>query len=248
MSRSPNSLRLPAFILLLGASLAACGPSTDEHNAVLSELTAAQLALDQCQSDGVTMAGQIAAYELSDSECQGQLAGLRAHIDASSHEQDRRDAIYDQLVGRLQGMIDNGQLQVRVEDGRIVLVLPNDVLFESGDAQLGDAGTATLTSVAAALSDITDQQFQVEGHTDNVPMSSGRFESNWDLSTARAVSVVNLLVEQGVAPANLSAAGFGEFSPATANATDADRALNRRIVIVLVPDLGDLPEVRADAS
>jgi len=248
-SRSLTTSRFPFLALIaLGSLLAACGVSTEQHNAVLDELQATQESLADCQGSNSSLEQRVAFYETANSECEAQLADLRSHFAATSTESQRRDAIYDQLVGRLQDMIDAGQLEVRVEDGRIVLVLPNDVLFESGSAELGDAGRATLTNVAAALSSLTDQRFQVEGHTDNVPISNDRFASNWELSTARAVSVVNLLIEQGVAPENLSAAGFGEFSPHSPNDTDENRAQNRRIKIVLLPDLGNLPEMRTNGS
>ena len=85
------------------------------------------------------------------------------------------------------------------------------------------------------------------GHTDDVPIHTARFPSNWELSTSRALAVVHLLTDMGVTPENLSAAGFGEFRPRADNESDEGRKLNRRIEIVMLPNLdilsSELPKV-----
>jgi chemotaxis protein MotB len=125
----------------------------------------------------------------------------------------------------------------------MVIDLKQDILFPSGSATLSEIGIETLREVADALAEFKDRSFQVEGHTDNVPIKNDRFPSNWELSTARAVSVVKLFVERGMTPENLSAAGFGEFQPRADNAGADGRALNRRIEVVMVPDLQALPDL-----
>lgn len=233
------------LLLALGSFVTGCGVPTDLHDAVLADLETSRRALDDCQTNRLALTASVSTLRGSHAECQAELTSLEERLATSSSEAQRRDAIYQQLVGRLQGMIDGGQLEVVVEDGLIVLVLPNDVLFESGRTELEELGRITLSGVAVALGGLTDQRFQVQGHTDNVPISNQHFASNWDLSTARAVTVVRLLVEEGVDPHNLSAAGFGEFSPSSPNDTASQRAQNRRIKIVLVPDLGAIPEAHA---
>lgn len=148
-----------------------------------------------------------------------------------------RNAIFESILARFSSLINNGTLEVVIENGRLVIKLPQDILFESGSAELGDEGVAALSEVAHVLATFTDREFQVEGHTDNVPISTSRFPSNWELSTARALAVVRLFVEQGVNPTLVSAAGYGEFRPQASNDTPETRALNRRIGIVMVPDL-----------
>jgi chemotaxis protein MotB len=91
--------------------------------------------------------------------------------------------------------------------------------------------------VASVLAGIPDREFQVEGHTDNVPIATARFPSNWELAAARALSVVHLLQEQGVRPESVSGAAFGEYRPVADNADPAGRRLNRRIEIVMLPNL-----------
>ncbi|MDT8318633.1 MAG: OmpA family protein [bacterium] len=174
---------------------------------------------------------------------QTQIATLK-NIEA---ETTRRNEIYGQFIERLKSMIDGGQLTVTIDQGRIVINLPNNVLFKSGRSFLNAKGKESLAPIAAVLSQFSDRRFQVEGHTDNEPIQSKRFPSNWELSTSRALSVVHLLIEMGVKPENISAAGFGEFRPRADNETKEGRELNRRIEIVMLPNLeilsDELPKV-----
>ncbi len=177
------------------------------------------------------------------SESQDKMATL-SNIEA---ETKRRNEIYAQFVNRLKTMIDGGQLTVSIEQGRIVINLPNNVLFKSGSAHLNPEGKEALANIALVLSQFSDRRFQIEGHTDNNPIKSARFPSNWELSTTRALTVIHLLTSMDVAPENISAAGFGEFRPRSENETEEGRKLNRRIEIVMLPNLdilsSELPKV-----
>jgi chemotaxis protein MotB len=158
-----------------------------------------------------------------------QLRRLRA-------EAEKEAAQFRALAERLKSMIDSGRLQVVMRDGRINLKLPDNVLFPSGSKDLKKDGTAALLEVAAVLKEVKDRDFLIAGHTDNVGLrKGGRFKDNWELSTARAVTVVKLLVDNGVAPENLAAAGFGEFDPIAGNDTPEGQAQNRRLEIILLP-------------
>jgi chemotaxis protein MotB len=119
-------------------------------------------------------------------------------------------------------------------------MLPTDVLFDSGKAKVGARGKETLSQIAAALGPLKDRHYQVSGHTDNDPIRYSGFESNWELSTARALQVVKVLTESGMPPASLSAAGYGEFDPVAVNDTAEHKAKNRRIEIVLQPNIDEL--------
>lgn len=156
---------------------------------------------------------------------------------AIEREVRQRNAIYEEVIGRFRSLIDAGRLSVAIDRGRMVIQLPQDILFESGSATLGADGRSTLGEVAEVLADIDDRSFQVEGHTDDVPISTARFPSNWELSTARALSVVRLLVDRGVTPGTLSGAGYGEYRPVADNDTPEGRRRNRRIEIVMLPNL-----------
>ena len=98
--------------------------------------------------------------------------------------------------------------------------------------------------MGTVLAELSDRTFQVEGHADNVPISTEQFPSNWELSSARALSVVHLLIRQGVPSANLSGAAYGEFQPVADNDSAEGRRLNRRIEIVMLPNL----DVIADSA
>lgn len=148
---------------------------------------------------------------------------------------------YRQMLARFEKMIDAGTLDVRISEGRMVLTMPMDVLFASGSATLSHAGKDTILQVGTALATIPDKRFQVEGHTDDVPIHNEHFASNWELAAGRALVVVHTLLDTGMAPTQLSAASFGEFKPRAANRDDASRAGNRRIEIVVLPDLDLLP-------
>ena len=125
----------------------------------------------------------------------------------------------------------------------MLLELPNDVLFDSGRTDLKDTGRRTLVEIAQVLKTMPDRRFQVAGHTDNVKIQTPRFPSNWELSTARAVEVVKLLIESGMDSKDLSAAGYGEFAPVAGNDAPDGRSRNRRIEIALVPNLEELVQL-----
>ncbi len=207
------------------------------------ELADARKKVAATQDDVTKLEAKKQALQKELSASQAQLATLR-EIEA---ETTRRNEIYAQFVNRLKTMIDGGQLTVSIEQGRIVINLPNNVLFKSGSANLNPESTEAITPIAAAMSQFSDRRFQIEGHTDNNPINTARFPSNWELSTARALAVVHLLTELGVTPENISAAGFGEFHPRSSNETAEGRELNRRIEIIMLPNLdilsNELPNI-----
>ncbi|MEM1033344.1 MAG: OmpA family protein [Myxococcota bacterium] len=158
----------------------------------------------------------------------------------------KRADLFKSLVLKFKKMIDAGDLAIVLRDGRMVLQLRNEVLFDPGRVDIKPAGKDALKEVATILTTLEQRKLQVAGHTDNVPISTGRFPSNWELSTARAVNVVKFLVEQGVAPGELSAAGYGEYDPVASNDDRAGKAKNRRIEIVLQPNIAELVQVPTD--
>ncbi len=207
------------------------------------EINRKQQQVAEIQDDLMNLEARKQALQESLSDSQAQMATLR-EIEA---ETKRRNEIYAQFVNRLKTMIDGGQLTVSIEQGRIVINLPNNVLFKSGSANLNPEGKEALGQIAAVLSQFSDRRFQIEGHTDNRPIKSARFPSNWELSTSRALTVVHLLTAMDVIPENISAAGFGEFQPRADNETEEGRQLNRRIEIIMLPNLdilsNELPKV-----
>ena len=171
-----------------------------------------------------------------------RLRGRLDQLSAIEAEIRERNRIYEEVLGRFRSLIDAGRLSVSIVRGRMVINLPQDILFGSGSATLGGEGRETLSQIATVLSEFDDRSFQVEGHTDNVPISTTQFPSNWELSAARALSVVKLLVDRGVAPELVSGAGYGEYQPVGTNQTAEGRRLNRRIEIVMLPNLNVIAE------
>jgi chemotaxis protein MotB len=147
------------------------------------------------------------------------------------------------LAEKLRSMVDAGKIKVTVRNGRMLLALPNDILFDSGKVEVKKEGKDAIAEVAKVLAGMTDRNFLVAGHTDNVPIKTARFRSNWDLSSARAVEVTRLLIEGGMNPKQLGAAGYADFDPAADNATPDGQKQNRRIEIVVEPNLSELPNL-----
>lgn len=147
------------------------------------------------------------------------------------------------LLGKFKSLIAGGKLNVRIRDGKLMLELPSAVLFESGKYEVSENGLTTLGEVAKVLSQIKDREFQVAGHTDDVPVTTKSLVDNWNLSALRAVAVVRALQEMGVSPKNLSASGYSEYSPMVKNDSKDHQAQNRRIEIILMPNLNELPDL-----
>ena len=169
-------------------------------------------------------------------DAKGRLEELRKAQAAA----EARAKLFKDFIQKLKAMIDAGQLRVATRAGRLVIQLPNDVLFDSGQTAVKPAGKQALAALAKVLLTVPGRSFQVAGDTDNLPIQTPRFPSNWELSTARAIEVVHFLVSQAVDPHVLSAAGYGEFDPVASNDTPDGRAKNRRIEITLQPNLDDL--------
>jgi chemotaxis protein MotB len=123
----------------------------------------------------------------------------------------------------------------------MTLKLPSGILFASGSADLSKAGEAALAEVVGVLLQFKDRRFVVAGHTDNQPIKTRTFKNNWYLATARANSVVQFMIQQKFPATNLAAAGYGEFDPIAPNDQEPNRELNRRIELILVPNLEELP-------
>jgi chemotaxis protein MotB len=147
-------------------------------------------------------------------------------------------ASYDGLVADLQSEVSAGRLEIeRLREG-LRLNVSDEVLFASGSAELDEKGRGVLEKVATQLRKLRDT-IQVRGHTDNLPIGGAlaqRFPTNWELAAARAARVVRLLEEKGVASKRLSAVSLGSNEPVARNDSAENRARNRRIEILLIPD------------
>lgn len=183
-----------------------------------------------------------------------ELANTQKTLQATSEEVERlrkqREQVqkmaqaFRDLALKLKSMVDSGKLSVSVRKGRMTLNLPSDILYPSGSDSLKKEGKEAIASLAGVLKDVGERDFLVAGHTDNVPVSrGGPFKSNWDLSAARAVTVVKLLIDNGVSANHLAAAGYADTDPVASNEDKDQRARNRRVEIVLMPNIEELPVV-----
>jgi chemotaxis protein MotB len=170
---------------------------------------------------------------------EAELAELRRQKEAT----EKRLAAYKALQDKFRALVDTGKLQVVFRNGQMTLKLPSGILFPSGSADLSKGGQQALTEVTGVLMQFKDRRFLVAGHTDNQPIKTAAFHNNWYLSTARANSVVQHMIKEGFPARNLAAAGYAEFDPVAPNTTEPGREQNRRIEIILVPNLEELPSL-----
>jgi chemotaxis protein MotB len=169
------------------------------------------------------------------------MARALAELERRRSEAEARVGEFRTLLSKFRSLIDAGKLKVRIVEGRMVVVLATDILFASGSASLSRDGKAALAEVAHVLASIPKRAFQVEGHTDNVPIATAQYPSNWELAAARAITVLKAMVDGGLPPERVSAASLGDTRPVGENESTEGKALNRRIEIIIVPDLSGLP-------
>jgi len=175
---------------------------------------------------------------------QSELDELRAE----RAETEKRLEAFRALTASFQKMIDSGKLQVTMRHGRMIVKLPAEFLFASGSAEISKEGQTALAEVAGILKHLPDRRFMVAGHTDNIPVGpTSPFKNNLQLSTARAETVTEQLISAGMNAAHLSAAGYSQYEPVHENSSEAGRRENRRIEIILLPNLAELP-VPADLT
>ena len=199
------------------------------------ELEAAQAELEACQQARTQAVGERDQALAAAEESRKQGEKLRLLLE-------QRVVMDRDLRQKLKALVDSGRLSITYRRGLLVLQLPNDILFASGKANVKSEASETLREVATALAAGSgDRRVLVTGHTDDVPIKSKSktYKSNWELSTARAQSVANLLLDAGLQPGRVGVAGFGEHDPIAAN-DEAGRPQNRRTEIVLIPNLQDV--------
>lgn len=156
-------------------------------------------------------------------------------------ETEKRLAEFRELTSKFSKMVNSGKLSVKVVQGRMTVALSTDILFSSGSAKLSTDGIKAIKEVSALLKGLEGRKYQIEGHTDNIPMKSELYPSNWELASARAMTVVKTMIDAGLPPDQISGASYADTQPVSDNSTAEGKKLNRRISIVIVPDLSGLP-------
>ena len=172
-------------------------------------------------------------------------ARLEQERAAKEAEIERLTRTHEELTKSLEAEIAKGDIKIKQVRDRLTINMVDRVLFDSGQSKVKPSGLKVLKQVSDILKNVTDKQIRIEGHTDNVPIGvrlKGRFQTNWELSTARATSVVRYLIEEGgVDRASLLAVGYADTKPIASNDTEEGRTANRRIEIALYPK--DLSEI-----
>jgi chemotaxis protein MotB len=142
----------------------------------------------------------------------------------------------DQLELQLKEEIEKGEIRLKRYKTKTIINIDNSILFDSGKTTVKEGVKDSLSKIAAALNNFPENNIQIEGHTDDVPIHTAKYPSNWELSAARALSVLRFFVDKTeVDPRKLSAVGYGEYHPLVPNDTPENKRLNRRVDIVILP-------------
>jgi chemotaxis protein MotB len=268
--RGTNLLFATSLSLVIGSS-AGCGVDENVYNAAVKDRDAQKAELAATKSDlekekathkkdvaardarvGV-LSSKLEALGQDLSRVETERTGLGGELEQAKKRMEElkkaqvqaeaRAAQFRKLVSQFKQLTDAGKLQVEIRENRMIVRLGDKILFDPGKTDLKPEGKDALTQVTAVLKTLQNRNFQVAGHTDNIPIKSAKFRSNWDLSTARAVEVVNFMIGAGMEGKRLSAAGYAAEAPVAPNDTPENKAKNRRIEITLVPNLDDLPPI-----
>ena len=236
--------KLQAELDATNATLAATEADLSEERTKNGKLTAEnqsyQTRIEELETELAALSGQLEDLAQKQGITAKELADLREE----KAKREKELQVYKNLFAELKAMVDAGTIEVVFRKGRMTLKLSNAILFDSGKDKLREEGKAAVAQLVPALDKVGEREFLVAGHTDNVPIRTARFKNNWELSTARAVSMVTQMVEDGYPGNRLGAAGFGEFDPIASNDTEEGKEQNRRIEIILMPNLGEIPGMK----
>jgi chemotaxis protein MotB len=258
------ALRRIALSVVVSLGASACGYSQEEwdqkvreNESFRNQLAAQRQAHEKCETDYAA-----ALHEVEDLKQKLRERGMNVDNLTQSLEQERkaleeykrRAEQLEQIKKRFETLRDKLQkltslgLKVEVRDNRMLIQLPGDVLFDSGSDKLKPRGKEILTAVAAVVrgdADLSKREFQVAGHTDSKPLKGGPYQDNWGLSAMRARSVLAFLTTPdesggGLDPKNWSAAGYGDTDPVANNDSDEGREKNRRVELVVMPNVEEM--------
>jgi chemotaxis protein MotB len=257
--------RVLPFVLLFG--LSACGIPKDQWEQKLRENADLQSKVNDLEGQKTKLQREIETLTKERDDLQRAINAMKGDMSKSDREKadlieklakmnktledlqraqeaaEKRAKAFRDLVAKFKAMVDAGKLQVEVRNGLMIVKLPDNILFDPGKTDLKKEGQDAIVQVTNILNGIEGRKFQVAGHTDNKPIKSGKFRDNWELSAQRALTVTELMIKTGMDARRLSAAGYADVLPVATNESDEGRRQNRRIEIVLVPNLEDLPSI-----
>jgi chemotaxis protein MotB len=206
-------------------------PMFEEHGRLSSELATAQV-------ENQKLATRVSDLERMKSELEASQAELAVTVQLKEQALAEITKAQEELAKKLETEIAQGDVAVKMREGQLVVDLVDQILFDSGEAELNDKGKAVLLKVGETMVKMKDKVIQVGGHTDDVRIADKlleKFPSNWELSTARATNVVRFLQDTAKVPGErLVAAGFSQYRPIAGNSTKTGRKRNRRIEVTLL--------------
>jgi len=262
-----------SLLVLLAVPLAVgCGYSEDEWQAQLSKYGKLNDQYNTEKQQNAQLATDLDAAKARVAELTAKLQAMGVNVEQLTTNLDQTqkaleeykaraaqlEAIkqrFEQLRQKLQKLTNLG-LKVSIRHNRMVISLPGDVLFASGQDTLKPEGLTVLNAVAEVIrkdQQLSERYFQIAGHTDNKPLAGGSFKDNWGLSAMRARQVLVFLISPadakagggGLDPTHLHAAGYGETDPVADNNTDPGRQANRRVELVLMPDVSEMLDLKS---
>lgn len=207
------------------------------------KLAADNRALDKVlKSSQSESLGTIVELRQKIADLEGENARLRDDVSrlqkAKEEEVQKTSKTYEELLEKMKGEISKGEVTISELKGKLTVNMLNEILFDSGKAEVKAEGLEVLQKVIDILKTVQDKAIRIEGHTDNdqiVGALTKKYATNWELSAARAINVARFLQQQGIAPTMLAAVAYGEYKPVASNDTPEGKAKNRRIEIILVP-------------
>lgn len=232
---------------LVAIAVLGCGIKEEQYlkdtGALKDQIGALEGEKGTCVTERTRLTGEKSRLQVELSAMGGEKSALSDNLrqalvkmEELKAQAERRKSKMAELKGKLQSMVAAGQLKIRTDKGRLIVEMAEKVLFDTGKFKLKPEGLEALAQLTGILRSIEGRAFQVAGHTDNV----GADDMNWTLSLNRAREVVLYMVEMGMQPERLSAAGYGKFQAVAANEAPEGRAQNRRIEIVLVPNIEEI--------
>jgi len=268
-----------ALFSLLAVAATGCGYSEDEWQAQLAKYGQLNTQYSKEKQTNADLQAELASTKQRVADLTAKLQKMGVNVEqlttdkqrlASSLDETQRaleeykaraaqleaiKARFEELRGKLQKLTNLG-LKVQIRHNRMVISLPGDVLFASGEDKLKDEGKGVLSAVAEVIrkdQQLSARYFQIAGHTDNKPLAGGPFRDNWGLSAMRARQVLVFLVSGadakggggGLDPNHLHAAGYGETDQIASNDSDEGRQANRRVEFVLMPDVSEMLDLKS---
>ncbi len=208
--------------------------TTDGLQKTQADLVAREMQIGKLLTEKGTLSKEMAEEQKKLSQQIQQLERMRQAAE-------KRSAEFRDLLSKLAKMIDAGSLQVKIRNGLMLVQMSSDVLFASASTNIKPDARSAIEELARTLATFSGRKFLILGHSDSTPIRTARFPSNWELSTQRAIEVAKIMIENGVEPGMLSAAGAAEFDALVENDTPDNRAVNRRVEIIFMPKIDEMP-------